>query len=131
MALLGIKYFGDYNIINDFMKDTKEKLKDYDIVKNPFKGGIVEFVDKNIYVIEMTPVYYNFSVFGYVYILIIYVFIGLSLWAIPGIILVIMGLFWSKYFFFFMLKIGLKKYGYKGKIKLLKNKDLLETLYFK
>jgi hypothetical protein len=116
----------------EFVKQTQARFEVEDFVKNPFKGFIKLYKTeplKAMVLVQARPIYPNAFWVGLVFALGLYIIGGLTLWLIiPGILLIYSG-FHTKQFFFFVLKKGLKKKGYKHSLKLLSNDELIEVLY--
>lgn len=123
MTIFGVKV-EDWKKCETFFKEMSKKFKDNNLVRNPFVGKVKRIGD--VYVVGIEPIYINFT--PYVWML------GgatLLLWGFNWFHFVIIGvgslsIFWSKYFFYYMLKRGLRKNGYKGKMKLLTNKNIVD-----
>lgn len=125
MAILGVKLDCD-DKAKEYFIDTNIRLLGNDLVKNPFNGKIS--YDHDFAVIDMKPIYYNFTPYIWVSIVTIYLVWGFTLVLIPLCLLGMAGYFWSKSFFTFILKKGLKKAGYTKQINVLKNNDLLREM---
>jgi H+/Cl- antiporter ClcA len=126
MAVFGFKVEPKNTILEEFVEQTKIRMQDTNLVKNPFSANIRIVGDK--LVVSMQPIYPNFSLFGWVYILGIYLVWGLTFWLIPGIILGLLGIFWNKWFYVIMLKIALRRKKYKGKLKYVGNGIILKEV---
>lgn len=102
-----------------FLIKSNERLQVEDMTKNPFNGSINSF--GNMAIIIMEPIIFKFYLLS-----IIWFALGIILgwvWSIVvGFVFLSTCFFWSPQFFFFILKKGIKKAGYKGKVKLI-NKD--------
>jgi hypothetical protein len=110
--------------------DFSERMSNNNFIQNPFFGGVKPISD-NVYCISITPVWVDVSWFGWLGVLMPYLVWGWSNWLIFPIIIGLSGILWTKYFFFFMLKLGLKKAGYKDKIKLIHSEDIVDIVVFK
>jgi len=78
----------------------------------------------------MSPIYFNFTWLGAGFCLLSYIMF-VRLWLIiPMVIFLLLGLIWSSRFYYIMLKLGLKKKGYKGFIKYLRPSEIIEEVYF-
>jgi len=143
MAIFGV-VVEDHKLAKEFFKETKERLAMGNIAKNPFSGGVVSFISLRKYKekgeaetrvdlgynIKMKPIYPNFALVGAVFLTATCI-----IWPHLWIMLVtaffyLISLFWSGRFYYYMLKLGLKRKGYKGSIRYLKPKDILEEVYF-
>lgn len=140
MAIFGV-IVEDKEKPKQFFKEVKERLGTTNLARNPFTGGIFSFislrdnkgetiVDQG-YIIKMAPLYVNYPLGGFCFMV-----IGFILWpripiAIAAAVFLLLSLGWSSRFYYFILKMGLKKKGYKGLLKYLKPKDIIEEVYFK
>lgn len=117
-----------------YMEDTKQRLGRESLVHNPFIGSIKRWNNKRLegtyYGIDITPIYPKIYLWGIVLALVPLLFTGLKLtiWNYPGMVLFCGGVFWHRLFFYAVLRMGLRKAGYKGKIKLLSNSDILKRI---
>ncbi len=134
MVIFGIELSRNKEAIK-FMEETKQRLEDNgNIVTNPFYGTIKRLPlvrkDKDHYILIMDPVYIKFYKFGYFLLAGACIFIGfrLSPMYLPGIILSSTRFFWSRFFMYLGLFFGLKKKGYKGKVKLIRDSDSLRLM---
>lgn len=119
--------------VSDFIHKAKKKMESDDFLKNPFIADIIKIQqghDNPLYVFSMSPIYFNFSIFGWFIAFAIFMIWGLNTFLIYPIILGCLGFFWSSTFFYCMAVLGLRKNGYKGKIKRLSCKQTLEKIYF-
>lgn len=132
MATLGIET--ETNIgVNVFMQQSNERLQNDNIVKNPFNGRIKKIYSnkgKDSYVIIMNPIYPRIYLIGLFLMVVPLFFTGfyVSWWLLPGAIIFSLGIFWSKIFVLLGLFIGLRKHGYKGKVKYLSNNEIIRRM---
>lgn len=112
-----------------FFEGVKEKLGDKDIIKNAYEGRVYYF-RPGVYFVSMKPRYPPFWLIGIP--LSVGAFIltrTINLWMLPGFLICLTYLFWSPDFLFFLMRKGLRKTGYTGKIKRFsKNKAFEEAL---
>lgn len=128
MAIFGVEFDSyDNGKIYSGVDEIRKNLKDNNLVKNPFTGGIVQV--NNCFLFNIKPIYFNFTPFFIFPIVFIYYFMGLSWLLIIPICLMSLGFFWSKYFFYLMFKLKLRKIKYNGKVKLISDKKMLEVSY--
>jgi hypothetical protein len=82
------------------------------------------------YSILMEPIYFKVYYIGLILAVLPMFFKGMILtWlSLPGMVLFSLGIFWSKWFFYVILRLGLKKKGYQGKVKMLSNGKMLKTI---
>ncbi len=117
-----------------FMEETKKRLADNNPITNPFYGTVKKLPlskeKKNNYVLVMDPVYIRFYNIGYFLLAGAFIFTGLklSIRYLPGLILLSTSFFWSRFFMYLGLFFGLKKAGYKGKVKLLRDSTTLRNM---
>jgi len=115
-----------------YMAETEERLKGNSILTNPFTGKIrlLLLEDKLQYLIDMTPVYPKVYMGGVLVFGIPALFFGVGWWLIPGVCIMALYFLWTKWFIYLALRAGLKKARYKGKVKVLSNEDMLNSLLF-
>lgn len=128
MPIFGIELEKDLNLplAKLFLKDSHNRLQSDSIVKSPFTGFIHTF--ENIAIIEMEPIFVKVYWFA---IIPLALSIGLG-WRwplIPTAIFSSMYFFWSKRFYYIMLKKGIRRVGYKGEIKLFNTDECIRRLY--
>lgn len=119
--------------LSKFLDETEERLKSNSLLTNPFTTGFKQLVTikgEAITLIKIEPVYFNYAQFGWLLAFGVFMFKGLSYWLIPGIILGCFGIFWSDWFYWKLLKLGIRKNGYKGKLVRLKPKEVIEKVIF-
>lgn len=121
--------------IKEFMAETDKRLQNSNIVQNPFMGFtyLLETVrDKYTYVIKMAPVYppvYWGGILGVIVTLVLAG--GLTWWLTPSVLIMSAGIFWSKPFFYSMLKYALQRKGYKGPMRIIDNDTIITKLVHK
>ena len=125
MAIFGVTVEHEAAAVLFFSKVNK-RLGVEDMVKNPFEGRILQ-VERGFYVVDMKPIYPNmswvFALPGFLGLLILghlvwWVLLSFSIWGL-------FGFFWSRFFFFLMLWVGLRKVGYRGRVRLLRGDETL------
>jgi hypothetical protein len=122
--------------VEEFITKTKTRLLDNNMVRNPFRGDIktlfyTDTTVKKIVLIYMRPLYMDFSIFGWITLFSTWYIWGFIWYLfIPGLLVGCSGIFWRKEFYYYIFKLGLKKAGYTGSIKLISSKDILEKIYF-
>lgn len=130
MALFGITTDLNY-ITTNFVTDTNNRLKEKNLLKNPFKGwatSITREEGKMLHIVNISPLYFNYPIFGWVLAGMMFMFNGLTWWMLPGVILGSLMIFWLSPFYIMIYKAGLRKAGYKGKTKIVKHKDIIIAL---
>lgn len=113
-----------------FIKDVDTRLNGFDIKKNPFSGYAKSFKDDNdlIVVLNMRPIWPNFAPWIAGFSFLISLFFGnLKLLVIP-LIFIALSFFWTPEFFYLTFKAGLKKAGFKGRVKRLKQNEIIDAL---
>jgi hypothetical protein len=123
---------GGLNIINKI----KERLKETQLVKNPFIAKTQTIFYKEKYkavraeIIDIKPMYPNFTLFVALIGFAGFVISGLWFFMLVLLVALSLSLFWTKYFFIFMFKVALKRGGYKGQVKILTPGEIIEKVYF-
>ena len=132
MAVFGVLVDPGLEVL-DFVAKTNHRLEDSNLVKNPFKGGIKTVLHDGrlLCVVSMRPVYFNFTVFGWLLAASVFFIWGVSWWILPGVILGSLGIFWHKSFFLFMMKKGMRKAGYTGQFKEINANTIIEYAIIK
>lgn len=113
-----------------FMEKTNHKLKSDNVILNPFTGAVKLYPgDLDRFLIVITPIYPRIYFAGLLLIVLPPMFnqVLISWWQLPGLILLMFGFFWSKYFFYIMLRLGIRKNVGKISLKLYNIEDLLKT----
>lgn len=135
MVVFGVRLFQDDNIIPaaKFMIQTNERLQSNNIVLNPFRGGIKDYEPKEKdgkvivdYAVFMKPVYPCFPLFFLLLAIGIYVITSTNWVFWFFLALSSLGILWTRYFFYVMLRLGLRKANYYGKVKLLSAAQVME-----
>lgn len=123
-----------------FIEQSNKRMQDGVKQFGGFKfytGGIVRLKKqtepgKDTYIFDMTsviPKFYN--IFLVLFIAKHLVFgLGLDLCDIPIAVLYSFGFFWTRYFLFTMNYLGLRKSGYKGKLKMISDSEAIRRLVY-
>jgi len=129
MALLGFQV-NKTPASNNFFKEFFLKSKNESLLKNPFtiKAKLISEKEKLLFICDIVPVYPTIHYWGWLGVVIIFLFKGFSWLMLIPAPLVLIGVVWSKPFYMLMLWLGLRKNGYKGKIKILSNKTIILRL---
>ena len=118
---------------NDFIVATDERINNVDIARNPF-NGYAKIISKDSFntlsVVKMVPLWPNFGPWIALFSLMPILIFG---WLSPltlsfPLIFLLMSFFWSETFFVNVFMAGIKKAGYKGKVKKIKKDDLIDVL---
>jgi hypothetical protein len=110
----------------DFFKATIERSLSESIATNPFYSEITYRKGQyNLYAkINMRCLYPDFSLLGVVFLLAYYVFYGWGYVMLIPFLISLTHVIHTNTFYYLMIRLGLRKAGYKGKIKWLKIKYL-------
>lgn len=116
--------------VERWVKETKERGKESNLLKNPFHWKIktIKRHDRLFVIVDAKPVYFNFSWFGWITgggILVIW---GPTAWIIPFLLIGCCGIFWTAEPLFLLTKKALRKYGYKEYIKRLKFSEIIREV---
>jgi len=129
MVFFGVELEGTSEVMK-FISDTKQRLTNPHIAKNPYKEAEIMYLP-NTLVYYAKPVYLLFPLYASISIgVLTFLFAGLnySIGYIIALVFLSLSFFWTKWFSYPMLKIGLKKAGYNGKVKLLSTEELFKRL---
>lgn len=117
---------------NRFIEETNARLQDHDLVKNPFYGGLKKVtLNDNTYLnVSITPIWpvTPFRIMGLLFTVGAALFRGLSLWLLPGLIMLSITFLWSELFIYLMLRAGFRKNGYTKSINKVRSKELINIL---
>jgi hypothetical protein len=103
------------DIIQSYIKDTSNRLLGNEFVSNPFTGTIHQYDDVTIFILK--PIYPNLPLYCIPAALVSYVLFGMN-WSVYVFLgFGFFSIFWSSKFYQFIIKIGLAKKGYKGKLE--------------
>lgn len=127
MSVLGVRTEKS-GIVDRYMTETHDRLQNPNLISNPFNGGVKK-IEEGLYVIVSDPVYFPFYWIGLGIFVLTFLFTGLSWFTFPGAVLFSLGFFWSKYFIFVGVFVGLRKYKYEGKIKMVSNADIIRRMH--
>lgn len=129
MSIFCIKIIGN-KYSKEFFNETIDRLKEENIVKNPFRGKIFSITKPPLdyYILDLTPVYPKIHAIGIYLLVIAFIFGGFSLWLLPGAIIYSFGFFSSSLFYYLMVILGLRKKGFKGKVKLVGKTRIIRVL---
>ena len=128
MAVFGV-ILDNNHAVKKYIKGIKDRVEYLSFIENPFIFNIINKGD--LYIIIIKPLYFNFCMFGWLIVLSMLIFIGWSYWLIPPVLLGLGSVFWWSRFYYYMFKLGLKKNGYRGKLRYLTARDILENIYLK
>lgn len=127
MAIFGVKIENSPEV-KQFFSDTNDRLQGENLVKNPFNGGIR--YRAGVYIVKICPIYANFTpVFPLLGFGLTTIF-GFRWWHLIFYSVGLLGWFWSNNFFKFVMKKGLRKAGYTGKLQFIKESDIIEKVVF-
>ena len=123
MVIFGISVSNSLELDN-FIYKTNNRFEN--VVT--FYGTLTKY--KDLVVVDMKPLIVPFFWFGLLTFFTLLYFFGFNKFSIFSLMIFSTGIFWTKYFFYMMLKIGLKKEGHKGKIRLLSSQKTLEGVLY-
>jgi len=115
----------DSPILEKFLNDTNERLKNPDMMKNPFNGYVLQIKsgDTRYGLIKMKTIVPNISWAGFALFLLIELFCiytksYYSWWLILPALIMLSGFIHTPKFCVIAIKASLKKYNYKGILRL-------------
>lgn len=116
-------------VSNAFFSDMRKRLLK-GFLRAPFETGIIQRAVPGVVVFHLRPSYPHVYIFGFVLLFgaLVFTRFQLTAYLIPGAVLSSTGLLWTDFFQFVMLRIGLKKAGYTGRIKLLRAGETIRRL---
>jgi hypothetical protein len=117
----------------EWEKALKDRTKGVSVLKNPFETEFITIKADNdlMHVFDVRPLWFNFSIFGWLAGLGSLFIVGPSWFLIPSCIVGSMGLFWSPQFVRLGLRRGLRRYGYVGPIRNVKLSEVVRLTLFK
>jgi len=135
MVLLGLEL--ENNVVAfDFMQRAKERTKVVNLKNNPYTDYEFSFIkedSKLFYLWKFNHLYPNFSkyflllgIIGAFLLVLGHIKIAIIIWLVSGFIVLINEYGRSRYFNFFALRIGLRKFGYKGACRLLSTREMVD-----
>ena len=129
MSLYSLKT-EDSVFVRQWVKATKKRGEDNNLLKNPFVWNIKTFKRKAdlFVVVDAKPLLPNFSIMGWVCGLFVIMIWGVTFWLIPCMVLGCLHVFWTGEFLFLMTKKALRKHWYSGPIKRLKHSEIIREL---
>jgi len=130
MVLFGLETNKEEKLTK-FVRDTNERINDNNMVKNPFTGKVTTKNlpdNRMLHIVEISPIYMNFTIFGWLLCFIFFFLRGFTWWLAPGIVLGCLGIFWTAPFFRMMYKKGMRKAGYLNDVKSIKHKEIILML---
>lgn len=124
--IFGFTTTGDISVmIHSFNNNIVNPSK---LVASRLFSGSIEKITDNLYTCELnyllplpTWLFALMTIAGFIFSI-------TWLWILGMIIFVLLEGFQTKYFYYFVLKMGLKKTNYKGKIKLLSESEIIREL---
>jgi len=117
-------------VVEAWVKRTNKSLSGTNMLTNPFNGRVKQLGTKEglVVVVDIRPLYPNFSVFGWMTAVVLFVLFGLSWWLLPCVFIGCLGVFWSNHFYFWVNKKSLRRALYDGSIKRLSLSDLVREV---
>lgn len=129
MAIIGVT--AKKNVLaGKVFNEIIERGTEQNIVKNPFviNATLKSLKENFFFVLDIVPVYPPVHWFGYLLLFPFIYFGWFNFFLIFPLVLIGLGFFWSETFYKLMLIAGLRKKGYKDKIKFLSKKDIIRRL---
>jgi hypothetical protein len=128
MMICGIEVEAN-DVSDSFFQRINEKLSKCDnLFENPFVNSGAYFIDNTVRIVKLDSIYPNVSLFLIVPMVGLLYFKLYTISLIVACIMILLQFLFSKYFMYITAVIGLRKAGYKGKIRLIGNQKLLSIL---
>lgn len=127
MVLFGVET-ANTERATEFFSEVNERLHGEDLVKNPFDGWTKYYRD--FHIISINPLYPPIYWFGFIPLLFAFVFGGWVRWLLLGGagFLFFTSFFYSRYLFYFLMVRGIRKAGYRGSIRLMKDQETINRV---
>lgn len=132
MTVFGVHIKDINQDVKDYFINMKKAL-DTDFFGMPiFEAEIKHIKEISSYILAISPRFPNIAIIGFIYIVGALMFSNFTYnWGyLPGLIFIMLGLLWSKYFYIFFVYKGFKKKFKNNEIKLLNNSNLIERLCY-
>lgn len=128
MATFGVK-LDDFQTARSFIKESNDRFKGQHFIKQPFTGFARTYgKGKDFFaLVSMRPQYANPIGWAIVLGLVVWMFSLKWVMVVPGL-LAVGALFHTRVYLFLVCKVGLRKAGYAGQVKMLENDDLITRL---
>ena len=111
-----------------FFNKTRASLIGGDLITNPFSNGFVKVIDRNLYVIGFKPVYPQVWWWGLIWVVMANFFgFGNWYWLVAGALFA-QALFFISPIYILMAILGLRKAGYKGKVRIISKAGTIRRL---
>jgi len=133
MPILGIE--SPFSMeVHKFIEQTDTKLQEKSLIKNPFIGKckIVHRGELLTWVVIIDPVYPPWiPLIGIISLGLVFVFFGNTIpWLyVPCSVLALSLFFWSREFYYIMLRLGLRKNKAKGRHRLLSKTKIIRRFF--
>lgn len=129
MALFAVKTDRS-DAVADWFNETTSRARESNMLKNPFNIRVKRIFRRTywVLVLEVSPVYPNLSIFGWMTAVGIVMLWGWTWWLLPAVFIGCLGVFWTSEFYFLVTKMGLRKAGYKGPVKRLRFADVIKEV---
>lgn len=116
--------------IEQFVKDTNNRLMIEDPIRNPFIGRMYITKDKELDYLSLVvqPIYPNISFYGWGLCLLLFAVFGWHWYVLLPAFIGALGIFYTPIPYYIGFVNGLRKVGYKDKIKLASSDELIEVL---
>jgi len=129
MVFFGVKVEENKESLT-FFKDSIKRSKEEDFFKNPYEGGIKRF-SKGFYIVNLKPVYPKIYIGGFYLLAISFMLTQkiLSYYHLFGVGVLSTYFLFSNTFFKTMVRMGLRKAGYKEKVSFISLLKVAEAFY--
>ena len=117
----------DQSPISDlYMDQLLKRAANPNMAINPFYIKVKQY--SNLYAVSIKPIYPNFSWIGLLVSGVSFFFWRFNWSFFLGLFVMVFGVLWTNKFYFYVIRLGLRKKGYKGKIELVPTNAALEVL---
>lgn len=126
--ILAVQY-DTHHIITDYVNKLSSRLKGDNMFNNPFiDGKVYTNFSGNTTIISATPIYKNMSIIFLALGIVALFFKWYVLTMVNVFLFLLINMVWSKYFTYTVMYLKLRFLGYKGKIKIIQNNELINLL---
>lgn len=117
--------------VRRWLDETRLRSQEKSLIKNPFKWKlkVIKTGKELLIVCGVEPVFFNFSIFGWVTALAVFFIWGIHWVVWLGVLVGMLSYFWTAEFYYHMTWLALrKKAKYRGSIKRVKLAELIEEV---
>jgi len=116
------------DIADEYINELKERSQNPNMFINPFYIDVQRLRPlDNMTAVRIKPIYPNVSPIGWVMAVIGIIFQS-KLALIVGLLISALGILWTSWFYFWIIKLGMRKKGFKGRIDIVPKSKALEVL---